>query len=253
MTSSKDGPAQPVCQRGSLLDGIFKGSLRRLLGPRIVGYLDYYRFPERRGTWGGPFNGQEFRQALFQQLIQTVMPAAIVETGTYLGTTTELFAGTGLPVFTIEGHARNYGFARARLRRYRNVALCYGDSRTQLKRLFDGPLASFGNKNLFCYLDAHWNDDLPLAEELDIIFSRSQSVIVMIDDFQVPGDSGYSYDDYGPGKVLNSEYINPAVQCYGLALFLPATPSREETGARRGCAVLCREAMLDAISLLRRV
>jgi hypothetical protein len=24
----------------------------------------------------------------------------------------------------------------------------------------------------------------------------------MIDDFEVPGDSGYAYDDYGPGKRL---------------------------------------------------
>jgi len=256
MTRTEDGSARLHRQRGSL-PGVLKEPLRRLLGPRIVGYLDYYRFPERRSAWGGPFNGQESRLALFQELLHKLMPAAIVETGTYVGTTTELFAKTGLPVFTIEGHARNYGFACARLRRYRNVTLRHGDSRTQLQQLFDGPLASFGNKSLFCYLDAHWDEDLPLAEELDIIFGRSRSAVVMIDDFRVPGDAGYSYDDYGPGKALDREYIASAVASYGLTLFVPSTASGEETGARRGCAVLCRNpahaATLDDISFLRRI
>jgi hypothetical protein len=52
-----------------------------------------------------------------------------------------------------------------------------------LERLRDSPL--------FFYLDAHWNEDLPLAEEIDLIFSRSPCAVVMIDDFEVPGDPGF--------------------------------------------------------------
>src|SRR5216683_8159337 len=33
--------------------------------------------------------------------------------------------------------------------------------------------------------------DLPLAEEIDIVFSRCPLAVVMVDDFQVPSDAGY--------------------------------------------------------------
>jgi hypothetical protein len=97
---------------------------------------------------------------------------------------------------------------------------------------------------LFFYLDAHWNEDLPLADEIDIIFGRSSNAVVMIDDFEVPGDPGFDYDDYGPGKALNAEYIAPLAEKHGLAIFYPSVPSREETGRRRGCTVLCKSAFL---------
>src|SRR6516164_631039 len=146
----------------------FRRGIRLLLGDRLLGAIDYALYPDRGAAWGGPFNGQRFRVALFWALIRQLEPAAIVETGTYLGTTTELMAETGLPVFTVEEHPRSYGFARARLRRLRNVTLLHDDSRTALRTLFDGPLRGFAGRTIFFYLDAHWNDDLPLADELDI-------------------------------------------------------------------------------------
>lgn len=188
------------------LVGFVKPGLRRLLG-RPVGMIDYIWFPDRGASWGGPFNGQTARQALFREIIGNTQPHAIVETGTYLGTTTEFMAQTGLPVFTIEAHPRNYGFARARFWRRRNITLLQGDSRTALRTLFDGPLQRLSSCTLFFYLDAHWNENLPLAEEIDIVFGRCPSAVVMVDDFQVPADPGYGYDDYGPGKALVSGYI----------------------------------------------
>ena len=59
---------------------------------------------------------------------------AIVETGTYLGTTTTFFAGSGLPVYTVETDPRYHGFAQMQLRRFRGrVHLSLGDSRVFLK------------------------------------------------------------------------------------------------------------------------
>jgi hypothetical protein len=111
---------------------------RQCLGDRLVGGIDYYRFPESRSAWGGPFNGQSNRIRIFNAIVACVQPTAIIETGTYLGTTTEFMAATGLPVYTIEGHPRHYGFARARL--WGNVKLHQGDSRIELRKLLDGPL-----------------------------------------------------------------------------------------------------------------
>ena len=134
-----------------------------MLGPQVVGMIDYVRFPSRGRAWGGPFNGQLSRQALFQEVISKIQPCSIVETGTYFGATTDYFAATGLPVFTIEAAPYNFGFARARFWCRRNVRLLLGDSRETLRKLFDEPLRPRSGSVLFFYLDAHWNDDLPLA------------------------------------------------------------------------------------------
>jgi predicted O-methyltransferase YrrM len=229
--------------------------LRPLLGDQLLGVIEYAVHPDRGAAWGGAFNGQPFRQALFWALIKRLEPAAIVETGTYLGTTTELMAETGLPIFTIEAQPRYYGFARARLRRQRNVTLLRGDSRAALRSLVNGPLRSFAGRTLFFYLDAHWNDDLPLAEELDIIFTCCPAAIVMVDDFRVPGDADYGYDDFGSEKALTDAYISRAVVKLGLFTHYPSTPGRHEGGRRRGCVVLSNAFRhsdeLSSIPLLR--
>jgi hypothetical protein len=215
-----------------------KNSLLRSVGDEIVGAAAYFIYPGLGG--GGPFNGQRSRRELFQSLIAKFAPIAIIETGTHLGTTTEFLATTGLPVFSVEGNRRNYGFAWARLWRHRNVHLLCGDSRAALRRWFNGPLGRIHDGGLFVYLDAHWGFDLPLAEELDIIFGIHPNSLIMVDDFQVPFDAGYGYDDYGGDQVLTEEYIKPVVAEHRLRILYPTTPSVEETGARRGCVVLAK-------------
>lgn len=221
------------------------------------GAWDYHRRPDLRDPWGGPFNNQRARKSLFLSLVEAFRPWAIVETGAYRGSTTEFFAKTGLPVFSAELDLHAYGFSRMRLRRDGNVKIMNGDSRAVLRELLDGPMWTNHGSNSFFYLDAHWGEDLPLAEEIDIIFSRCPDAIVMIDDFAVPGDDGYGYDDYGPGKALNADYIAPALQAHGLAAFYPSTPSSAESGALRGCVVLAKAAQhgakLSSLPLLRAV
>ena len=98
--------------------------------------------------------------------------------------------------------------------------------------------------SLLVYLDAHWKDDLPLAEELEIVFDNCPNAIVMVDDFQVPFDVGYGYDDYGVGQSLTTDYIEPIVAARGLRILYPSTPAAHETGARRGCVVLAKNTAL---------
>ena len=149
---------------------------------------------------------------MFRDLVAGLKPCAIAETGTYRGTTTEFMAQTGLPIYTVEANPANYGFVRARFWRTYNITPVCGDSRPALGELLDGPLRDITRHHtLFFYLDAHWNEDLPLAEEIDIAFSRCPFALVMIDDFQVPFDPGYGYDDYGAGKALVPSYIASAI------------------------------------------
>jgi predicted O-methyltransferase YrrM len=237
---------------------VLKQYLGAIIGPMHLGMIDYFRFPKRRNPWGGPFNGQKRRQDLFVSVVLTCQPAAIIETGTHAGASTEFMAEVfKLPVYSVEIDARNLGFAKMRLRKHRNVKLSLGDSREFLTKFITVDALRYMGRPLLFYLDAHWGKDLPLSNELSSIFSSFSQAIVMIDDFQVPGDAGYGYDDYGFGKALNREYIGPQVKQFQLAEFYPSAPSAAETSIRRGCIVLAHDprviGALSSISLLRRM
>ena len=233
---------------------IAKRFLEKIYLLEAIGTIDYLRRPSKRVAWG-PFNGQPVRSALFRDIVANTQPRAIVETGTYLGNTTERLAETELPVYTIEANSYNFGFARARFRQKSNVTLLRGDSREILRGLLDGGLRALCSSPIFFYLDAHWNEDLPLAEELEIVFRRCPAAVVMIDDFQVPFDPGYGYDDYGPRKALVFCYILPIVCNHRLGSFYPSTLSADEGGTRRGCIVLAKDSVListlSSLPLLR--
>ena len=95
---------------------------------------------------------------------------------------------------------------------------------------------------------------LPLRDELELIFARCRNPVVIIDDFKVPDDPGYGYDNYGPDQALTLEFV-AASKLPEFSCFFPSTPSDEETGARRGYVVLTSsESMslrLRMINLLR--
>lgn len=228
----------------------------KLVGPSRLGMLDYL-LGRRKGPLASPFNGQEVRQDLFRHLLQACRPAAVIETGTYLGSSTDFMAECSrLPVYSVEADARSYGFAKMRLRKYDNVKLSLGDSRKFITKFIEVEASKYAGHPLLFYLDAHWGDDLPLYEEIAKIFSSCLQAIVMIDDFQVPDDDGYGYDDYGVGQTLTTKYIAPIVSQFELAEFYPRTPSAVETGLRRGCVVVARNPTLidalEGILLLRR-
>jgi hypothetical protein len=76
----------------------------------------------------------------------------------------------------------------------------------------------------------------------------------MVDDFQVPFDKAYGYDDYGPCRTLTAELIAPIVAAHSLQVLYPSIPSAEETGARRGCVVIANNSVaLGSLPLLRRL
>jgi hypothetical protein len=218
---------------------MIKDVAKRILGETALGWLDFVRNPNMPASWGGPFNGQKFRQRIFFDILYWFPVNAIVETGTFRGTTTAFFAATSLPVYTTEFHRRYFTYSKLHFLFNRNAIHLYrSDSRSFLRRLSDDPAVP--KTDVFFYLDAHWGADLPLREELDIIFSKWEGPIVMIDDFCVP-NSGYTFDDYGPEKALNLDYINPVVAAKRLSVFFPAAGASEETGSKRGSVVLCGE------------
>lgn len=209
-------------------------SLLRPLPEEWKGWLDSFRRMYHPPA-SDAFNAQAGRKAMVAALVEATRPTCVVETGTYLGTTTRYLAETtGLPVHSVEASPRSWAIARRRLRRTNGVSLTKGDSRAFLESL-SSSLSSSARP--FFYLDAHWSDDLPLAEELTIIATTWSSWVVLIDDFAVPDDPGYGYDDYGPGKALTVDYLRDA-GVPDSSMFVPALASEQETGARRGCVVV---------------
>jgi hypothetical protein len=199
------------------------------------------------------FNGQKFRKAIFGELVRAFRVEAIVETGTYTGNTTGYMARkTGLPVYTCEVNKTFYSVARRRLEDVPNVTLKLSESCPFLRALAKDGVA---DKRCFIYLDAHWHEALPLAEEIDIICDNWRDFVIMVDDFQVPGDEGYGYDDYGKAGRLTIADFKEVVARRDLVPFFPALPSAQETGYRRGSVILARKgeaseklAALDVLS-----
>lgn len=145
-------------------------------------------------AWAGPMNGQQMRQQLVRDLVRHVDIRGVVETGTYRGTTTEfLHHVTGGPVFSIESVPRYHDFASRRFAVSDPVHLRLGDSRPVLAQLAEDDRCP--KHQVLFYLDAHWARDLPLHGELELIRRRWHDCVVMIDDFEVPGDPGYGFDD----------------------------------------------------------
>jgi hypothetical protein len=191
------------------------------------------------------FNGQEHRKLIFRELVDSFEFDGILETGTWIGNTAGYMAKTsGLPVSTCELNKRFHALAKMRLLGIPNINFALSDSRTFLRR-FNNDI-----KRPFIYLDAHWYDDHPLKEELQIICNRWDDFVVMIDDFKVPGDEGYSYEDYGR-NLLSEDHISDLVPRYWLDLFFPSLPSEKETGAKRGCVVLTKHRNANTIRRLQ--
>lgn len=218
----------------------------------LAGVFAYCRRPVWRERWA--FNGQEFRRRLFTELSGRVPFLAIVETGTAFGTTTRYFRlSTQVPIHSFEADPRRYGFARAALVALPDLHLHRCDSRTGLLDLAASNALPSGF--LFFYLDAHGKGDLPLAEEIDLVFTQWPQAVVMVDDFAVPHDPGYGFDDYGVGHALTLAYLTEH-DLLPSGVWFPRCPSADETGARRGCVVLARDADLikriDTVTALRR-
>lgn len=204
----------------------------------VRGAIDYALQKEFYVPAAEGFNGQRRRQEIFLSIVRALPPAAIVETGTFRGCTTEFMAGhVSCPIYTVEQHPRYFGYARARLRPRRHVHGFWMDSLDFFAAKAERRLAP--DARIFFYLDAHWESFLPLRAELEHIFARYPKAVVMIDDFKVPDDAGYRFDAYGPEQTIDLDYVR-ASKLPALNAYFPAAPSGDETGFKRGACVLAR-------------
>lgn len=226
--------------------------VKPILGERVVAKINYKRGVRLKASWEGVFNKQHGRKEIFDEIVEHFDPATIVETGTFRGTTTEYMSGTTANVFSLEFDPSNAGYAQARLAKFKNVQVINLDSRSGHKHLIRTKKLP-SNKNSFIYLDAHWNEDLPLRDELQIVFEHwTDNLVVMIDDFCVPDDRGYTYDDYGQVGARTIDHIADIAVDFNIDFYFPTMNSSDESGSKRGCVVLAKNTE-DSMSLFGKI
>jgi hypothetical protein len=212
------------------------------LAPELVGRLEH---KVRRGAGMLPMNGQAARLEIAREIFELCAINRVIETGAYRGATTDWLSQFGKPVTTIEINPVLAAYCRARLRPRANVQVRNMNSVEGLQALV-GELDDRTEPTFF-YLDAHWYDYLPLRGELEVVFANFTQAVVMIDDFQVPDDPDYYYDDYGSGGVLTLTYLREAA-LPPMNYFFPTVKGRWETGGRRGSIVMtANSSMFDRL------
>lgn len=180
-------------------------------------------------------NGDALRARVMYELFNRCSCDLFVETGTFRGSTSMLAAQLlRSPVVTSELVARSYWIARARCARYRSIDIRHADSREFLR----GIAVERANARPLFYLDAHWGEDLPLQEELNIINSTWRRYAIIIDDFEVPGEPGYGFDIYEKALTLSDIELGSASG--EVQIYYPSYSPEESGPARRGYVVLLR-------------
>ena len=185
----------------------------------------------------GTLNNQQEREKAVRVILHELQPSAIIETGTYLGAGAKFFLSNTqhCPIFSCEIDARFFSFCTERFRNESRLLLFHGKSVDFLKWIDGNQIHP--DANIVCYLDAHWGKDLPLRDEMNVILARWLNALIVIDNFAVPHDKGYRYDNYGKHNVLNADYLHKISD--QLLIFYPKVVSGKETGARSGCCFSC--------------
>ncbi|MET7335973.1 hypothetical protein [Nonomuraea sp. NPDC005650] len=181
---------------------------------------------------GGPFGFDIHTALLVDDLLSDFSCDAIVETGCFLGDTTEYLARRypNMPVRTCDVVQQHADFTRHRVAELPNADVSWRDSPLlveEASRTYQRPLL---------FLDAHWAESWPLERELAAISCG----VVMIHDFDV-GHQRFGFDTYnglvcGPQVLARMEnppnvYFTPDPHA---AWPLPCL----QTGRRAGVGIL---------------
>lgn len=206
--------------------------------------LEYYLRPDLRAGFSGPFNGQVLRAAIYRAIAATGRLAEVIETGTHRATTTELLARhVSCPVKSCEKDGYYHALAQIHLEALKRdgfawaeqIELHRADTRSFLSIVLEGTAAPAGLT--FCYLDAHGDYiqgetvENPLLGEIRLVRAARTHLIVLIDDFEVPGDPVYSFE---PGNDMAT--VAPLLPSFD-AFFHPLG-SQHDSGHFSGSIIL---------------
>lgn len=182
-----------------------------------------------------PFNGQARRLFLFFAIANEFKPTIGIETGTFYGSSTYLFLGvpTISTTYSIESNIRYLNVAKGRFGAFdgrEKLRFIHGDSKTQISFILKD--LDPRTEKIACYLDAHWEGDVPTIDEIRSLVEWGGAWFAVIDDFFVSGDfsSEYGFDSYKE-QVVGVDLFSDISE---ISVLVPSESSQCETGARRG-------------------
>jgi predicted O-methyltransferase YrrM len=192
-----------------------------------------------------PMNGQRNRLRTSFLLCDIFKPDFAIESGSYLGTTTQYLASLATTkTYSIEINGAFAEIARIRLKPdidSERIEVVDGDSGVHMSRI----LSTFNPKHsrVFAYLDAHWLEHIPLSEEIQSLLDWGGDFIAVIDDFYIPGDPGFGFDQYKNHRV-DVSHVPKSDQ---ISVWIPDEHSSTESGARRGTAYVVSSRLKDLV------
>jgi hypothetical protein len=149
------------------------------------------------------FGRDPILEAMIRQLVAEQKIRTVVETGSWRGYTTRRFSEFVNNVFTIESDSALQFAARQTLVDRANAVVITGRSQNMLPALMPGLF-----KPILYYLDAHWENDWPILDELKAIADLDDRCCIIIHDCKVPGCPGLGFDSYA-GQELTFEFVKP--------------------------------------------
>jgi hypothetical protein len=151
-----------------------------------------------------PFNGDPYVQVEFLNLRDRFSVRNVIETGSCLFTTTKWFSRNFSKVYTFEINPEFYNIGKTKVEDSEHVESHNTDSVSGLKSI----IGSLSGQSLF-FLDAHWGENCPLLDELDVISGCKIPPIIAIHDFKTD-DPSFGFDSYG-NREFDLNYINLAL------------------------------------------
>ena len=149
------------------------------------------------------FNGAPEMASFLAYLKEDYHIQTAIETGTYLGGTTDCLGHLFEIVNTLEVVGTSFDASVERFTNRPNIHCHFGSSGNRLAEIS----APYSHEPVLFYLDAHWHDDWPLLDELDQIYTTHRNnCVIVIDDCKVPSRPDIGYDSYA-GNALSLEYV----------------------------------------------
>jgi hypothetical protein len=184
------------------------------------------------------FNLEAIRAYIFWKLHRLHNCSSFVETGTLYGNTAGFTNRVfKTPVFTAELNSTHHLVSKANLAWARGVTQYKASSPDFLNQVCQG--SAIGDNPMF-YLDAHWNEFMPLPDELTIIAENCDKAVILIDDFMVPWDDRFLYDEY-PDIRIDVEIINKWLRPIreDISVYMPSyDPGSDPSGKGIGFAII---------------
>lgn len=155
------------------------------------------------------FHGDEYLIKVIDECCKDV--TQFVETGTNVGSTLHYFAlkYQNIQCFSCEPHLESYALAKSKINNLNNVIIKNIISPDFLHQCLSEKMYA---KNTVFWLDSHgYGFTWPLKEEIEFITDKFETGYIFIDDFKVPDQLQFAYDEYD-NQVCDWDFIKDSLK-----------------------------------------